>query len=59
MNAHKTTLTLQNCDGTYTIEVPKEDLNIESVVDELIKPVLLAAGYHSKNVEEVFNGESE
>lgn len=49
----KTTLTLENEYGTYTISVNKTDMPIYEVMDELVEKVLLAAGYHINNVNEV------
>lgn len=54
---HKTTLTLENEYGTYTISVNKQDMSIDEVVDELVVKVLLAAGYHIEIINEVLGRE--
>lgn len=49
----KTTITLENEHGTYTISVNKTDMTIYEVMGELVENVLLAAGYHTNTVNEV------
>lgn len=49
----KTTLTLENEHGTYTISVNKTNMTIYEVMDELVENVLLAAGYHIEIINEV------
>lgn len=53
----KTTLTLENEHGTYTISVNKTDMPIYEVMDELVEKVLLAAGYHCNVVNEALGRE--
>ena len=36
-----------------TIEVGSDDLTISEVWEDLIKPALLALGYHPKNIDEL------
>lgn len=52
-NMPKTTLTLEDGYGTYTISVNKQDMSIDEVVEELVEKVLLAAGYHINSINEV------
>ena len=47
-----TSITLSTQYGTYTISIGKEDMNMEDVMGELIRPLLLAAGYHSETISE-------
>jgi hypothetical protein len=47
-----TSITLQNEYGTYQIMVPKNLEHIGEYVDDLIVPVLLAAGFHQKLIDE-------
>ena len=47
-----TSITLSTQDGNYTISLPKDDMNIDEVMQELIKPVLLAATYQPENINE-------
>jgi len=49
-----TSISIENQYGKYTIETNKVDLDIHTMIEELIKPVLLACGYHSKMIEEIF-----
>lgn len=37
-----------------TIEVPGEDYQINSVIDDLIKPLLIAWGFHPETVNSCF-----
>lgn len=43
-------ITFEDEHGVYAVEVRKEGMTIVAVIDDLIKPVLLAAGYHPENV---------
>jgi len=49
-----TIISIENQYGKYTVEVNKVDLDIHSMVEILIKPVLSACGYHSELIQEVF-----
>ena len=46
----KITLTTEHL--KVTIEQPSDDLNIEQVTQYMLRPLLLAAGYHPDNVED-------
>jgi len=56
----RTKLTLDNTiDGksyTYTAEIDTGEMEINNVMDELVKPLLLAAGFHPSTVEDYFDG---
>jgi hypothetical protein len=39
---------------TITIEVPGDDRNMEEMVDDLIRPALLAFGFHPDTVYKSF-----
>lgn len=49
-----TTITLKNEHGEYSVTVPGVELDMERVVEGLVKPLLLAAGYHYETLEEFF-----
>lgn len=46
-----TRITLETRYGRYVVEVPDDDLDISRVLDALIKPVLLAAGFVESTVD--------
>jgi hypothetical protein len=43
--------------GSYIVEVNEDDLDIYEVVEQLVVPVLTAAGYAPDNVREALGGE--
>ena len=47
-----TSITLSTQHGNYTISLPKDDMNINEVMQELVKPVLLAATYQPESINE-------
>ena len=47
-----TKMTLTTVYGTATVEVNKTDLNMYDLIQEVIKPVLLASGYQPATVNE-------
>jgi len=44
---------INNC--TVTVELPDDDLNITDVINELIKPALVAWGFNSMTVNDALN----
>lgn len=54
-NENFTRVTLQDKYGTYTIEVPYSDLSIDEMLSKVISPLLKAATYPSKLVDEYIN----
>lgn len=54
-----TRITLETIDGKYSIETPRDDLDIDGAIDCLIEPLLLAAGYHPDTVARAFSEETE
>ena len=50
-----TSVTLKTEYGDYSVSVKKTGLDIHEVMDELIKPLLLAAGYHPNNINDYFD----
>ena len=48
----ETTITVTNTYGTYSVSVNDSDLGIESFIDLLVRPVLLAVGYNPSNVND-------
>lgn len=53
----KTTITLENCYGEYSIKLNESDLDIHETMDRLIKPLLVAAGFSEQTVDEYFGME--
>lgn len=49
-NRDTTKLTLENENGTYSVEIPRTELNLDSIFEELWLPALYAAGYHPESV---------
>jgi len=49
-----TKITLETQYGSYSIETVQDNLNIEQMRDDLLSPLLLAAGFHWRNVDELF-----
>lgn len=45
-----TKLTLENEYGTYTIEVPKTDMTVIKMFEDMVEPLLLAAGYQPGSI---------
>ena len=51
-------ITYENEYGTYSIEIPDGNLTISQMMEDLVIPVLLAAGY-SKEVIDDYIGKEE
>jgi hypothetical protein len=47
-----TSITFCNQNGNYTISLPKDDMTVDEVMQELVKPVLLAVTYQPENINE-------
>ncbi len=47
-----TKLTLENEYGIYSVENRKDDPDLAAVIEFLVIPVLLAAGYHQNSIDE-------
>lgn len=45
----KTTITLKNQYGKYAITAYKNDLDIGEMMEDLVEPLFLAAGYNRKS----------
>lgn len=52
-----TAITLKNESGTFTARVEDTEFPITRLVDELIVPVLLAAGYSPKAIGKLIDSE--
>lgn len=50
-----TRVTLENEHGTYSVEVKDIELTMGKMVRDVVKPVLLAAGYSETLVDEYLN----
>lgn len=50
-------LTLEAEEGKYTAEVPSDSPNLQTLVDDLIRPVLRAVGYMNETIDEVLGPE--
>ena len=44
-------------DTTVSVEIDKDDMDINEVWDDLVRPVLLGAGYSDQTVEKLGAGE--
>ena len=55
----KLTLEQPSYARSVTIEVGSDDLTISEVWEDLIKPALLALGYHPKNVDELVGKDAD
>ena len=47
-----TRITLENENGTYSIEVRQEQMNLVDTFEDLVVPVLLACGYSQEIIDE-------
>ena len=47
-----TKLTLETEESTILIMVPQKSISIDAAMQDLIKPILLAAGYQPENINE-------
>lgn len=56
MKENKTSITLKNCYGEYSISVPETDLTIVELFEGLINPILLAAGYAQSTIDDYLKG---
>ena len=61
LNAHeelylKTTMTLENENGSYSVSVPRGELRIDDLITDILVPVLLAAQYSRECIEEAMSG---
>lgn len=52
-----TKLTLENKDGVYSVQLDRMCMNIHDVMQEIVGPVLLAAGYHPDHINEYLTEE--
>jgi hypothetical protein len=48
-------LTLQQHETTVTIEHKNDDMDIDELIETIIKPLLIAGGWGADLVEETFN----
>lgn len=48
----KTKMTLETNDGTYSVDIPHNDVNIDDMMNIVVGPLLKAAGYSEKLVDE-------
>jgi len=54
-----TALTLTNEFGSYSVTVNDDGLTMPVLIQRLVKPVLLAAGYHPNTVDKYFPEDME
>ena len=55
MSTTNMSLTTEN--GTVTISVNKDDMTLFDLFDQVIKPLLLAAGYSEASINELTSGD--
>jgi hypothetical protein len=54
-----TKIQFTNCYGTYSIEMNDTDMDIDDVVINLVKPLLLAVGYHPNSVADALGEDND
>ena len=47
-----TTITLTNCYGSYSVHIPQDDITITTLLNDLVRPMLLGATYPKQLVDE-------
>jgi len=50
-----TKITLENENGEYSVAVNNVQMNIDGLIDDIIRPMLLAAGYHPGGVAKLYS----
>ena len=53
LEIRSTKITLKDAYGEYNIEVPRTDLSIDEAFRDLVRPVLLAAGYSKEIIDKI------
>jgi hypothetical protein len=53
MKKDKTTIKIKNNYGEYLVSVKAIDLDIDDFIEQLIKPVLMAAGYNESIIRKI------
>ena len=53
----KTTMTLENENGSYSVSVPCGELRIDDLITDILIPVLLAAQYSKEAIEKALQNE--
>ena len=54
MRSDVTKITLENENGTYSISIPHDMLNMAMLIESLLIPVLMAAGYGDETIARAF-----
>ena len=49
-----TRMTFETLGSTYVVEHTEDCMNINELIDTTIRPLLLAAGFHHKTLDQVF-----
>ena len=52
-----TEMTLKNENGEYSVKVDEYSMTLADMYEYVIKPLLLAAGYHPNTIDAVFGEE--
>ena len=52
MEQNMTSITIETSYSTIKIEVDKDDMTMTEVITDLIRPVIIAAGYSEQTVNE-------
>lgn len=50
----RTTAILKNSDGVYSITIPREGLDMETMMSDVVIPLLLATGYQRGSIDDYF-----
>jgi len=53
----RTRITLENLGAIYSVEIPGWELTAKSIVEDLLKPLLRAAGFADGTVSDIFGEE--
>lgn len=52
-----TKITLENADGTYSVESRRDELTVDDLLFLVVEPVLLAAGYAQESIDKALDRE--
>lgn len=50
-----TKITVENCYGKYSVESDKDDMNMQEMLELLVRPALRCVGYSDKTIDEYLN----
>lgn len=53
---HRTSVTISNEHGVYSVSVDRTEVGLDELVDDVITPALLSAGYAEATVKDFLGG---